>query len=185
MLEPNEVYDSMEKNGLGLLHIYTGEGKGKTTAALGLALRAWGHNMRVCVVQFMKKGEDYGEIRGLRKMGVEVFQFGSGRMVVEDKVCQEDIECARRAMDFCRDVLCCTEYDLIILDEVNVAIYFGLVSCDEVIGMLRKRQPGVEVVCTGRNAPEKLRQEADLVTIMAIEKHPYDEGVGARKGIEY
>jgi cob(I)alamin adenosyltransferase len=175
----------MKRDELGLLHIYTGEGKGKTTAALGLALRAWGHNMRICVVQFMKKGEDYGEIRGLRKMGVEVFQFGSGHLIIKDKHQPEDVECARRAMEFCKDVLRCSEYDLIILDEVNVAIHFGLVSCDEVIEMLRDRQAGVEVVCTGRNAPEKLKQEADLVTIMAFEKHPYDEGLEARKGIEY
>lgn len=175
----------METNGLGLLHVYTGEGKGKTTAALGLALRAWGHDLRVCVVQFMKKGEDYGEIRSLRKMGIEVFQFGSGKLIVKGRHCQDDTDCARRALNLSRDLLSCGEYDLVILDEVNVAIYFGLIPCTEVIDALRHRDQGVEVVCTGRNAPDALKIEADLVTVMTVEKHPYNEGLEARRGIEY
>jgi len=175
----------MEKNGLGLLQVYTGEGKGKTTAALGLALRAWGHGLRVGVVQFMKKGEDYGEILALRKMGIEVFQFGSGKLIARGKHCQDDLDCARRALDLSRSLLRSGEFDLLILDEVNVALYFGLIEVGEVLGALRQRDGGVEVVCTGRNAPEELRREADLVTAMIVEKHPYDEGLEARKGIEY
>ncbi len=175
----------MEKNGLGLLHVYTGEGKGKTTAALGLALRAWGHGLRVGVIQFMKKGEDYGEILALRRMGIEVFQFGSGKLIAKGRHCQEDLDCARRALDLSRSLLRSGEFDLVILDEVNVALYFGLITIDEVLEVLRQRDAGAEVICTGRNAPEALRREADLVTVMTVEKHPYDEGLEARKGIEY
>ena len=175
----------MEKNGLGLLHVYTGEGKGKTTAALGLALRAWGHGLRVGVVQFMKKGEDYGEILALRRMGIEVFQFGSGKLVIKGRHCQDDLDCARHALDLSRSMLRSGEFDLIILDEVNVTLYFELISLDEVLEALKQRDHGVEVICTGRNAPKELIKEADLVTVMTIEKHPYDEGLEARKGIEY
>lgn len=175
----------MESNGLGLLQVYTGEGKGKTTAALGLALRAWGHGLRVGVVQFMKRGEDYGEVLALRKMGIEVFQFGSGKLIAKGKHCQDDLDCAKRALDLSRSLLRSGEFDLLILDEVNVALYFGLIDIEEVLGALRQRDSGVEVVCTGRNAPEELKREADLVTVMTVEKHPYDEGLEARKGIEY
>jgi len=175
----------MEQNGLGLLHVYTGEGKGKTTAALGLALRAWGHDLRVGVVQFMKKGEDYGEILALRRMGIEVFQFGSGKLITKGRHCQDDVDCARRALDLSSYLMRSKDFDLIILDEVNVALYFELISIDDVLQALRQRDRGVEVVCTGRNAPDELKEEADLVTVMIVEKHPYDEGLEARKGIEY
>lgn len=175
----------MERNELGLLHVYTGEGKGKTTAALGLVLRAWGHGLRVCVVQFMKRGEDYGEIQALRKIGVDVYQFGSGKLIRKGHHCQDDVDCARRALEFCRSTLSCGEYDLVVLDEVNVAAYFELVPTGEVIGALRGRGKEVEVVCTGRNAPDELVREADIVTVMTMEKHPYDQGLVARKGIEY
>lgn len=175
----------MDRNGLGLLQVYTGEGKGKTTAALGLALRAWGHGLQVGVVQFMKKGEDYGEIRALRKIGIEVFQFGSGKLITKGRHCQDDLDCARHALDLSRSLLRSGEFDLLILDEVNVALYFELISKDDLLEALRQRERGVEVICTGRNAPEELRKEADLVTVMSLEKHPYDEGLSARKGIEY
>lgn len=175
----------MERNGLGLLHVYTGEGKGKTTAALGLALRAWGHGLRVGVVQFMKKGEDYGEVQALHRMGIEVFQFGTGKLITKGRHCQEDVDRARRALDLSRSMLRSGEFDLIIMDEVNVALYFGLIPLDDVLDALRQRDSGVEVICTGRNAPEELRKEADLVTVMTVEKHPYDDGLEARKGIEY
>ncbi len=175
----------MNNTGLGLLHVYTGEGKGKTTAALGVVLRAWGHDLRVCVIQFMKKGEDYGEILGLRKMSVEVWQFGSGKLVIKGSHCQDDIDCARRALEFSREILSCGEYDVVIMDEINVTVYFGLLSCEDVLEVIRNRAEGVEVICTGRNAPDELRKEADLVTVMTVEKHPYDEGLEARKGIEF
>lgn len=171
---------------LGLVQVYTGEGKGKTTAALGLAMRAWGHGLRVCIVQFMKFGEDYGEIIALRKMeGIEIFQFGCDHLVTKDTVRQEDRDIAARALCFAKDVLSSNDFDVIILDEINVAMFFGLVRPEDVIDIVRGRREGIEVVMTGRNAPKAVLDEADLVTRMVAEKHPYDEGVIARKGVEY
>ncbi|MDD1771570.1 MAG: cob(I)yrinic acid a,c-diamide adenosyltransferase [Methanomassiliicoccales archaeon] len=177
--------DNMEGNELGLLQVYTGGGKGKTTAALGLVMRAWGHDLRVCVIQFLKKGEDYGEVHALRSMGIDVYQFGSGRLIIKDRHDQQDEDCARRALKFSNDALTSGEYDLVVLDEINVALYFGLISCQEVLSALKGREKHVEVVCTGRNAPPELKAEADLVTVMEPEKHPYDNGLEARKGIEF
>ncbi|NLX46945.1 MAG: cob(I)yrinic acid a,c-diamide adenosyltransferase [Euryarchaeota archaeon] len=175
----------MEGNDLGLLHVYTGDGKGKTTAALGLALRAWGHGMRVCIIQFMKRGEDYGEVMAMRRLNVEVFQFGSGKLIMKGKHCQEDLDCASRALELASSIMASGEFDVVILDEINVAISFDLLRCCDVLDALRTRASDVEVICTGRNAPEELRREADLVTVMTVEKHPYDGGLNARKGIEY
>ena len=176
----------MEGDQLGLLQVYTGDGKGKTTAALGLALRAWGRGLRVCMIQFMKKGEDYGEIMALRKMeGVDLYQFGSDRLITRTSVHPEDIELAHRALAFAEGALVSGEYDVIILDEINVALFFGLVSPSEALSALRKRRKDVEVIMTGRNAPPEIIEEADLVTRMVAEKHPYDKGVIARAGIEF
>jgi cob(I)alamin adenosyltransferase len=176
----------MEEDQLGLVQVYTGDGKGKTTAALGLVLRAWGRGMRICVIQFMKKGEDYGEIMALRKMeGVDLYQFGSDRLITKTSVHPEDIELAHRALAFTEETLLCGEYDVIVLDEINVALFFGLISPSEVLSVIRKRRKDVEVIMTGRNAPPEIIEEADLVTRMVAEKHPYDKVVIARAGIEF
>lgn len=175
----------MEEDQLGLVQVYTGDGKGKTTAALGLVLRAWGRGLNACLVQFMKKGEDYGEIQALRKLGVELYQFGADRLITKGSVHPEDIQLAHRALAFAEVLLESGEYDVIVLDEINVAMFFGLVDPEEVLGVLRKRRRGVEVILTGRNAPPEIIEEADLVTRMVAEKHPYDKGVIARAGIEY
>jgi cob(I)alamin adenosyltransferase len=174
----------MSRQGLGLLQIYTGEGKGKTTASLGLALRAWGHGLQICVVQFMKKGDDYGEIKALRRLGVDVFQFGSGRFVRLGKVCEEEMELAARGVDFAVAAIQSGEYDLVILDEVNVTAFFGLLDPNEVLAKVDGHE-GVEVVFTGRRAPPEFLAAADLVTVMDMVKHPYEEGVDARKGVEF
>jgi cob(I)alamin adenosyltransferase len=176
----------MAEDQLGLLQVYTGDGKGKTTAALGLVLRAWGRGLKVCMIQFMKKGEDYGEILALRKLeGVDLYQFGSDRLITKSSIHPEDIELAHRALDFAEGALTSGEYDVVILDEINVALFFGLVTPSEVLSALRKRRKDVEVVLTGRNAPPEILEEADLVTRMVAEKHPYDKGVMARAGIEF
>lgn len=170
----------------GLVQVYTGEGKGKTTAALGLAMRAWGHGLRICVIQFMKVGEEYGEILALRKIGgIDVYQFGSDHLIMEGEQSREDIDLATRGLNMAQDILGTHDYDILILDEINVALYFGLLKADEVIEMLNRRKEGTEVIMTGRNCPEELLEFADLVTIMKAEKHPYDSGVMARKGIEF
>jgi cob(I)alamin adenosyltransferase len=171
---------------LGLMQVYTGEGKGKTTAALGLALRAWGHGLRVCIIQFMKKGEEYGEVEALRRLdGIELYQFGVDRLIFKGEHCQEDVELAERGLQMAQDALCSNDYDLVILDEINVVMDFGILPVDKVLSTVRGRDPGVEVVLTGRNAPEAVIKEADLVTIMKMEKHPYESGVVARKGVEF
>ena len=171
---------------LGLMQVYTGEGKGKTTAALGLALRAWGHGMRVCVIQFMKKGDEYGEVEALRRLdGIELYQFGADRLIFKGEHCQEDVDLAERGLRMAQDCLCCNDYDMVILDEINVVMDFGILPVDKVLCIVRGRDPGVEVVLTGRNAPKEVLEEADLVTIMKMEKHPYESGVMARKGVEF
>ena len=133
----------MEEDQLGLLQVYTGDGKGKTTAALGLALRAWGRGLKVCMIQFMKKGEDYGEILALRKMeGVDLYQFGSDRLITKTSVHPEDIELAHRALALAEEALVSGEYDVIILDEINVALFFGLVSSVRGFVRYQKAQDG-------------------------------------------
>jgi cob(I)alamin adenosyltransferase len=171
---------------LGLMQVYTGEGKGKTTAALGMAMRAWGHGMRVCVIQFMKRGEEYGEVEALRRMGgIELYQFGADHLIFKGKHCKEDMEMAERGLRMAMDVLRSDDFDMVILDEINVAMDFGLITTNEVLGVVRSRVSGVEVVLTGRNAPAEIMAEADLVTIMKMQKHPYESGVMARKGVEF
>lgn len=170
---------------LGLMQVYTGEGKGKTTAAFGLALRAWGRGLRVCIIQFMKVGEDYGEVMAARKLsGLDLFQFGREKFVRKGKHEPEDERRAREALSKAKDVLTSGRYDLVILDEVNVATDFGLIAAEEVLRTVRSRGE-VEVVLTGRGAPQEFLDEADLVTEMKVIKHPYDSGVEARPGIEY
>jgi cob(I)alamin adenosyltransferase len=170
---------------LGLMHVYTGEGKGKTTAAFGLALRAWGRGLRVCIIQFMKLGETYGEVRAVRKLeGIDLFQFGTGKWVGKDKHSAQDEELAKEALSKAKEALTSGAYDVVILDEVNVATDFGLLRPKDVLEVVRLRK-GVEVVLTGRYAPKEFLEEADLVTEMLAVKHPYDSGVKARPGVEY
>ena len=170
----------------GLVEVYTGDGKGKTTAALGLALRAAGRGLKVFIVQFLKGGFDYGELRLLEELpNIEVRAFGRGRFVTSSGPSEEDMEEARKAMELAREVVMSGEYDVVILDEVNVAIYFGLVSLDEVLSLIKEKPEHVELVLTGRKAPRELIDVADLVTEMREVKHPYKRGMPPRPGIEF
>lgn len=170
---------------LGLLQVYTGHGKGKTTAALGLTLRAWGRGLRVCIIQFMKVGEDYGEIMAVRKLeGVDLFQFGRDALIYKGEHTPEDVRLAREGLEKARQALA-GNYDIVILDEINVTVDFGLLAAEEVLKVVRSRAKNVEVVMTGRNAPAVFIEEADLVTEMTCVKHPYESGVMARPGVEY
>ncbi len=172
--------------GLGLVHVITGPGKGKTTAAFGLALRASGHGLRVCVVQFMKTGQMTGEVIAARHLkGVELRQFGTGRFVDPKNPSQEDRRSAKEGLDFVRKRLSKGGCDLLILDEVSTAVAFGLLESGELLEMLKSRGEGVEVVLTGRNAPLELIEAADYVSIIESKKHPFGAGTGARKGIEW
>lgn len=168
------------------MHVITGPGKGKTTAAFGLAMRAAGHGLRVCIVQFMKSGETTGEVvaaEQLRK--VRVAQFGTGSFVGPGSVSEKDRRSAAKAVEHARKQAVGGRCDLLILDEVNVAVFFGLVSAAEIVDLLEARTEGVEVVLTGRNAPEEFIQYADYVSYIDTVKHPYDKGQSARKGIEW
>lgn len=177
---------SSRSSGLGLVQVYTGKGKGKTTAALGLALRAWGRGLRVVVIQFMKVGEEYGEIAAIRKLpGIDLFQFGRDKLIVKGKHTEEDVRLAKKGLRKAKQALTGKKYDVVILDEVNVVTYFGMVTAEEVMEVVRSRAPEVEVIMTGRNAPKLFIDEADLVTEMRMVKHPYESGVVARAGIEY
>ena len=170
----------------GLVIVITGNGKGKTTSAFGQALRATGQGYRVCIVQFMK-GRAYGEVLAVQKYlpTIQLLQFGLDSFVMRDNPAPVDVEMARQGLEKAKEVINSGDFDMVILDEINVAMFFGLISPLEVLSVLRKRRTGVEVILTGRNAPAEIIEEADLVTRMVAEKHPYDRGVIARAGIEF
>jgi len=182
----------------GLVQVYTGSGKGKTTAALGLAMRAAGHGLRVCFVQFLKAGWESGEREAAARFAPEVeihvfgaAQWGNRSQAGDDTPwwklppSEDDREQAQEAMLFARRAVTGGEYDIVVLDEVFGGLRFGLISLDEVMGLICAKPPKVELVLTGREAPPEVIQAADLVTEMNAVKHPYDRGVKARKGIEY
>ena len=168
----------------GYVQIYTGDGKGKTTAALGLSLRACGAGLRVCVLQFLKHG-DYSEIRALRQLTPQVTlrQFGSGRFV-RGQPSADDLQAAEEGLQAAKRAITGGAYDLVILDEINVAAAMGLVTIAAVLELLRQRPPEVEVVLTGRQADAAIIAAADLVTEMKAVKHYWADGVKARVGIE-
>jgi cob(I)alamin adenosyltransferase len=168
----------------GYVQVYTGDGKGKTTAALGLALRASGHGMRTYIGQFMK-GQHYGELEALRDHPyVTIEQYGDVRCIRREEVTPEHVAQARRGLERAREAMLSGRYDIVVLDEVNVAIWFGLLTVEEVLAFLDEKPGEVELVLTGRRAPDPLIERADLVTEMREVKHYYQQGVGARKGIE-
>jgi len=170
--------------GKGYLQVYTGDGKGKTTAAMGLALRCTGAGGRVFIGQFVK-GMHYAELDALARLadGIAIRQFGRDCFIVRDPE-PEDIRLAREGLDECRRALESGEYDLVILDEASIAVYYQLFSATELLEAIAARQPHVEVVVTGRRAPPELVERADLVTEMKEVKHYYTGGVVAREGIE-
>ncbi|MHC1566520.1 MAG: cob(I)yrinic acid a,c-diamide adenosyltransferase [Candidatus Syntropharchaeia archaeon] len=170
----------------GLIHVYTGDGKGKTTASLGLAFRAAGHGFRVFMIQFMKgiENRDYGELKFSQTFhNLTMVQFGTG--FVGKKPSEFDILSARKGMECAKKAINSGKYDIVILDEINVAINYGLVPLEEVIELIEKKPNGVELILTGRNAPEEIIERSDYVTEMRLIKHPYDRGIGARVGIEF
>ena len=169
---------------MAYIHVYTGNGKGKTTAAFGLAMRAAGRGKKVCVIQFMKPDKGYGEQISARKLGIEVYPFGSNHFVSKKNPKEEDVKRARRALEFAREKLK-ENYDLVILDEVNVAVDFNLVPLDDVLALMDELPEQTELVLTGRNAMEEIIERADLVTEMREVKHYYTKGVMAREGVEF
>ena len=168
----------------GYTQVYTGNGKGKTTAALGLALRASGHGMHTYVGQFMK-GQHYGELDALRDHPhITIEQYGDVRCIHREEVTPEHVAQAQRGLERAREAMLSGQYDVVVLDEINVTIWFGLLTVEEVLTFLDKRPEHVEVILTGRRAPPELIERADLVTEMREVKHYYQQGVLAREGIE-
>ncbi|NOY78921.1 MAG: cob(I)yrinic acid a,c-diamide adenosyltransferase [Calditrichaeota bacterium] len=169
----------------GYVQIYTGNGKGKTTAALGLAFRAAGNDFHVFIGQFMK-GQDYGELKAASRLApyITIEQFGKPTFVHVDKATEEDVRLAKEGLEQSRKAMLSEAYDIVILDEINVAIFFKLVTTEEVLALIDEKPAGVELILTGRYAPKDLIEKADLVTEMKEVKHYYTQGVQARKGIE-
>jgi len=168
----------------GFVHIYTGNGKGKTSAALGLAFRAAGRGLRTYIAQFMK-GQAYGELASAQLVPeITIEQFGKDTFVHVDKATDEDILLAENGLATATEAMNSGKYDIIVLDEINIAIYFKLAPVSRIIEFVRSRPGNIELVLTGRNAPQALLAIADLVTEMVEVKHYYDQNISARDGIE-
>jgi len=168
----------------GYVQVYTGDGKGKTTAAIGLSIRAAGANLRVYIAQFIKMG-DYSEIKALKKFShlITVEQFGLGRFI-KGKPSKEDIEAARTGIEKVKSLMTSQDYDIIILEEANVAVKCGLISVNDLLDMISSKPENIELVITGRGADPEVVEKADLVTEMKEIKHYFRKGVPAREGIE-
>jgi cob(I)alamin adenosyltransferase len=175
----------------GLIQVYTGDGKGKTTAAFGLAIRAAGQGLRVRIYQFLKGGSPIsGELIGLQKCSLSVYWKRYSDQIPPMFQGEEPDETALKkslklALEEVRTEMGLGELDLVVLDEINVALGQGWIPLEGVLSLLIERPPGVEVVLTGRGAPQALLEQADLVTDMRAVKHPYDKGLAARRGIEF
>ena len=170
----------------GLVQVFTGDGKGKTTAALGTALRALGHGLKVFVVVFMKGNYPYGEWEALSRFpNATVVRFGFLDFTDPNNVKPEEREQAKLALTAAREAVASGEYDLVILDEVNIAAAWNLIGIDDVCRLIRDKPSHVELILTGRRADKKLVELADLVTECIKVKHPYDKGTLAREGIEF
>lgn len=168
----------------GYLQVYTGDGKGKTTAALGLSLRAAGAGLKVFIAQFLKQG-DYSETKALERFSdvIVLEQFGLGQFV-KGQPTQAEINAARDGLEKARIVLSSGDYDVVILEEANVAVAIGLFSVKDLMDIIRQKPEHVELVITGRGAAPEVMEKADLVTEMKAVKHYYEKGVQARVGIE-
>lgn len=170
----------------GLIQVYTGNGKGKTTASLGLALRAVGRGLKVCMIQFMKGGGPYGEQMAAERLApfLTIIQTGRPGWVNKDNPHETDKALAAEALELARKTMLDGEYDMIILDEVNGAVSMGLVPVEALLELMQAKPQQVELVLTGRNAHERVVEAADLVTEMREIKHYYKAGVPSREGIE-
>jgi|ERR1035437_1710522 cob(I)alamin adenosyltransferase len=168
----------------GFIQVYTGNGKGKTTAAFGLSLRAVGAGKKVFFAQFVK-GKIYSEIEAVQRFlpSVTVKQYGLGCFIIKAPT-QQDVDAARKGFDEVSQIIVSGKYDIVVLDEANIAIYYNLFTVEELINVLKKKPDETEIIITGRYAPQELIEIADLVTEMKEVKHYYTKGVEARIGIE-
>jgi cob(I)alamin adenosyltransferase len=170
----------------GMTQVYTGNGKGKTTAAMGLALRAAGYGYKSYIIQFMKGPVEYGELKAAEKLApyLTIRQMGRECFVKRLKADPEDIKAARNAFALAQEVLSGGEYNIVILDEINVAVDFGLIQKEEVLKLMDERPSNVELILTGRYATQEIIERADLVTEMVDIKHYFQKGVCNRVGID-
>jgi cob(I)alamin adenosyltransferase len=168
----------------GYVHVYTGNGKGKTTASIGLIVRALGHGLKVYMGQFMK-GQKYGELNTLEKLGVLVDRFGTENCIISpENVTDLDLAKAKEGYRKVEEILLSKKYDLIVLDEICVSVYFNLITKEEILHLIEIKPEETELILTGRYAPKEVIERADLVTEMKEIKHYYNCGVMARDGIE-
>jgi len=176
----------MPKLEKGLVQVYTGDGKGKTSAAFGLALRAIGRGLKVYIIQFIKGGFDYGELYIVDRLpNLTLKAFGRGKFVIQQPPSKEDVKLAEEAFRLAEKTVKSGEYDLVILDEINVALNLKLISLEKVLELIKSKPKHVELVLTGRYAPKEIIDVADLVTEMREVKHPFKRGCQAREGIEF
>ncbi len=199
------MFSLRERFKKGLIQVYTGDGKGKTTAALGQAVRAVGHGFRVCIIQFLKGSNYTGELFAVERLypNIDMFQFGkccrysgmikTGQLKCKecgdcfdwDKDLQEDKDIVCAAMNLTGKVLSKGEYDIVILDEISHAVNVGFIKTAEVIHLLKNRVEWIEIILTGKDMPKDIIDTADLVTEMKFIKHPFEKGIESRRGIEY
>jgi cob(I)alamin adenosyltransferase len=171
---------------VGLVMVNTGPGKGKTTAAIGLAIRAIGHRHKVKMIQFMKGDPFYGEILIKERLPeLEIEQYGLDRFVDPKNPEPEQVERAQAGFEAARQAISSGQYHVVILDEINVAMSIGLVDTQAVVDLLRSKPTHVEVILTGRDAPQPIIDSADYVNVVTDVKHPYSKNIPARVGIEF
>ena len=182
----------MEKENVsndGIVIVYTGNGKGKTTASLGVALRAVGHGLKVCMVQFIMGEWHYGELNSLKKLepDFELIVAGKGfiGIIDDDHAFEEHVRAAKTALDIVEQKISLDIFDIIILDEINYAVHLGLLNLDDVMKIVRNRPKHLSLILTGNYACEEIILLADLVTEMKEIKHPYKKGIKAKRGIDF
>jgi cob(I)alamin adenosyltransferase len=182
-----DVSDTAQKPRRGLITVFTGDGKGKTTAAIGTAVRAAGYGLRVYIIFFMKgKMFSQGEVKALAQFpNIKIACFGHQGWVKKKPVNKEAREQAMQALNLAREIIAGNENDLVILDEINCAVDFGLIPVDDVVKMAAGKPEGVDLILTGRHADVKIIQMADVVTEMVNVKHAFERGTKAREGIDY
>jgi cob(I)alamin adenosyltransferase len=173
----------------GIVIVYTGNGKGKTTASLGVALRAIGHGLRVCMVQFIKGEWHYGELNSIKKLepDFELIVAGKGfiGIIDDDHAFEEHVKAAKTALDIVEQKISLDTFDIIILDEINYALHLGVLQLADVMKILQNRPKHLSLILTGNHACEEIITLADLVTEMKEIKHPYKKGIKAKRGIDF
>lgn len=185
----NLINPHFEKH--GFIQVYTGDGKGKTTASLGLTMRALGRGWNVLIVMFTKGGDDYGELYSFTNLNnvlsnkLKIVQAGVDRIVYSHNVSQEDTDVIKQGWEIAKEAISSGEYQLVVLDEANIAIDLGLIDLNEMINVLKNKPDSVEIVLTGRNARKEIIEIAHLVSEIKPIKHYWDKGIKARKGIEF